>query len=1062
MNLARQALQLFEQALDQPPERLSTFLDAACAGDNQLREEVESLLATVDCSDAFLLTSRIQNDSTDSLASPSRLQTERDARLSPDQKLVDRYKIIRPLGSGGMGQVYEANDERLERDVAVKVLHLAIDANDEMMDRFEREIKSIASLSHPNIVALHDISDHGDIKFAVMELARGKTLRTLVRDPIPWQRSVAISSGIASGLYAAHAQNIMHRDIKPENVIVTDDDGQAKILDFGLARRVSIQADQQLTVGEVALGTIPYMSPEQVEGKELTCATDIFSFGSVLYEMLTGTHPFRASTAFQTMNRVTQANPTRIASITDNVPNDLIGLVSSMLSVQPERRPKASEIVNRLEALQSLTGTETKVASSVPTNLPGRPLHLTGREQQIDDIRSKLNANPIVTVLGPGGVGKTSIAVSVAQGAIENFPGGVWLCELAPMRSDDDVVDCIAGVLDGSAGSTSGLDEVVKRLQGQPTLLILDNCEHVIEGAADAAEALSRHVPNLTVFATSRESLGLSGETVCRLDGLAFDGPDSDAAKFFIERASSIGDFQDDAASRLEVEKVVTRLEGLPLAIELAAPRLGVMSLQELLAALDDQITTLRSSRRAKNRQGTIDQAIAWSFDLLEPEQQAMMLNLSVFVASFTADAALAVHGSTASAKIILQRLVEQSVVVRQERKGLSRYRLLEPIRQFCQARIDEVSQEAAISRHAHFYAQRAIELAQGIHGVDERNAAAALNAEWADLRESVAWGRQQRIAEIAVDPIIALARTIMFHLRTEGYQWLIETEKVLGDEVANRGDVNWVLANGYWVMGNPERAEEYLTRAESIAVTPQTMWAKYFLRFSQKRFEESADAAEQAETMAIAAGDETEIRWWSNAFRICPLTLADPNDPRIETKLASSIEFIEKLNWPTGHAFLAMARGTVAITRGKTEDAMRFRDQAIELAASCGNRWIDLIVRLVVGSDATMTPEEKLTSAITNLRSLIDLGEEAHYPIAIRTIVMAIAESGKLELAAKCSGVVDSLKGVGDGNEFSPEYVDIMNSVAESLGETRFESLQKDGATITVEQIADLADKLV
>ena len=1053
MNLAHQALQIFEQAVGLPDDQVPQFLDEAC-NDPDVRAEVERLMVTFRESHQSHETPCVVNDSTNSVRP---YQVDNRPQLAIGDRLIDRYEVVGTLGSGGMGQVYQAHDSRLSRDVAIKVLHGAIQEDQSMLDRFEREAKSIAALSNPYIVTLHDIADHGDIKFAVMELVQGKTLRKLMENKVDWQATIGLVAEIAEGLAAAHANELMHRDIKPENIIVSEE-GSCKILDFGLARHVSPKPSQQVTRGGVAIGTVPYMSPEQIEGRSITCATDVFSLGTVMYELLTGRHPFRAKSAFQTMARVTEANPAAITSLVPNMPLEIVSLVSAMLSPNAADRPAATDVAARIRSfLHSCSNSDTDFVLPTPSNLPPRPVQLTGRVQQANEIRKRLKSHSIVTVLGPGGVGKTSIAVSVAQGALEFFPGGVWLCELAPVRSDDDVIDFIAGVLDGNAGSKSGIDEIAGRLDGKSTLLVLDNCEHVIDAAADFAESLSARLPNLTILATSREALGVTGEQIQRLDGLAFEGSDSDAANLFVDRAAAVGDYNDTPENRRIVRQIVARLEGLPLAIELAAPRLAVMTLDELLGALDDQITTLRSRRRSKNRQGTMDQAIAWSFDLLEQKEQTLLLDLSVLVASFNAGAALAVHGAPANAMLLLERLVEQSVVVRKEMKGQSRYRLLEPIRQFCQSRIDAESAKSARQRHARFYANRATELGQGISGVDEKVNARLLNEEWPDLREAIQWGREQRVTEVAVDPIIAIARTIMFHIRTEAYQWLIDAEATFGDEVSQRGDVMWVLANGFWVMGNPEKAEEYLARAEMIAVTPQTLWVKYFLRFSQNRFDESALAAEQAESMSLQAQDKTELRWWSNAFQVCPLTLANPMDPRIDPKLAAAFAYVDGQDWPTGHAFLALAKATVSLTRGDKAAALKYRDQAIELAGSCGNRWIDLIVRLVVGNENELPPEEKLLSAIANLRSLIDLGEEAHYPVAVRAVILALVDHGNLELAAKCSGLVDSLRGVGDKNEFSPEYTSVMSDVANTLGD-RFASLQSEGSSLTAEKIAGLA----
>lgn len=1059
MNQTRdhRALQLFELAMELPVDQVSAFLASSCGDDGNLRAEVMELLSTQENAGELFPTQKPADASTgigisDETCAPRARSAP--CRLSAGTVLADRYQIVETIGTGGMGEVYRANDSRLDRSVAIKVLSTASQRNDEMQERFDREMKSVASLSHPNVMTLHDIADHDDMKFAVMELVEGRTLRQMITEGLKWQDAITVAHGIAMGLAAAHSQNTMHRDIKPENVIVSDD-GLVKVLDFGIARRETLLKDQELTVGELVPGTIPYMSPEQAEGKDLTCATDIFSFGTTLFEMLTGVNPFRAATALQTLRNVGDANPPEIGRFVSGLPAGVVDLVSAMLRTNPANRPSAVEVAQKCVALD-----ETSVAQpaipQVPTNLSLRSTELTGRESKIAEISARLKDHAIVTVAGPGGAGKTSIASAVARGMMHHFQGGVWMCELAPVRNPNDVAEVLAGVLDGNAGSMSGIDQIVSRLQGEPTLLIFDNCEHVIDATAELIETLSERVPNLVILATSRESLNVAGEYVSRLGGLAFEGTESDAVKLFVSRASSLAGYEDDPARRGLVQQIVTRLDGLPLAIELAAPRLTAMSLEELREALSDQLSTLRSRRRSKERQATLEQAIAWSFDLLEDDEKQVLLHLSVFAASFTSSAAMKICDLKAGGQILLQRLVEQSVVVRSERKGVSRYRLLEPIRQFCRAKIDDECLAGARRRHAHYNAERAKVLGLGISGARERDSAEALNDEWADLREAVQWGREQRISEIAIDPIVALARSLMFHLRTEAYQWILEAEPLFPEQFERRADVNGVLGNGFWVMGAPDRAEEYLDRADAIELTSASLLQRFFLRFSQKRFVEATEAFDQACRVAQQNDDPIDRRWTSLPIGACAMTMADPQDPRIESVLRRGEDYVAKLDWPTGKAWLALASGTVAMTRRETAKALQHRNEAVRLAVSCGNRWIELIARLVVNdsSDPDVPPPERLRSSVMNLRSLMDAGEEAHYPLAVRNIVIALIACGKFESGVRCSTTAELLVGVGDKDEFTPQYPSTLLEARNALGDVSFESLRVQGKGTLVSEV--------
>src|SRR5690348_14729965 len=223
--------------------------------------------------------------------------------FSAGTRLDGRYEILRLLGTGGMGEVYQAMDTRLGREVAIKVLppHLAEDS--EALARFEWEARILAALSHPNLRALYDLGRDGSTHFAIMELLEGETLRRRMDSgPIPAGEALEVAALLADGLAAAHAKGVVHRDFKPENIFFTTD-GQVKILDFGLARLAPGEGPDHLQSGKLedtqpglVMGTVGYMAPEQVRGRELDARCDLFAFGCVLFEMLENRRPFVADT----------------------------------------------------------------------------------------------------------------------------------------------------------------------------------------------------------------------------------------------------------------------------------------------------------------------------------------------------------------------------------------------------------------------------------------------------------------------------------------------------------------------------------------------------------------------------------------------------------------------------------------------------------------------------------------------------------------------------------------------------------------------------------------------
>ena len=288
--------------------------------------------------------------------------------------ILGQYEIRSPLGAGGMGEVYRAHDTRLDRDVAIKVLPEYLTSDPERLRRFEQEARATAALNHPNILAVHQMATDNGISYLVEELLEGETLRERLRHgPIPLRKAIDYAVQIAHGLAAAHDRGIVHRDLKPENLFVTKD-GRVKILDFGLARlgpsRESSGEEatvEQKTNPGVVLGTAGYMSPEQVRGKTVDHRTDIFAFGTILYEMVTGKQPFRKATSADTMAAILHEEPSSISQLAPATPPGLQRVVHRCLEKDPEQRfHSAHDLAFALEALSD-SGASPAAAAQAPS-----------------------------------------------------------------------------------------------------------------------------------------------------------------------------------------------------------------------------------------------------------------------------------------------------------------------------------------------------------------------------------------------------------------------------------------------------------------------------------------------------------------------------------------------------------------------------------------------------------------------------------------------------------------------------------------------------------------------
>jgi eukaryotic-like serine/threonine-protein kinase len=260
------------------------------------------------------------------------------------------FELVAPIGAGGMGEVYRAVQSGLDRDVAIKVLHWKAGADTERLRRFEQEARAASSLNHPSIISIYDIGSVDGVSYIAMEFVDGRTIRALLQaGPVAIKKTLQIAAQIADGLAKAHPAGIVHRDIKPENIMVNRD-GHPKILDFGLAKLAPVPTSVASTVSGMAagaapvtdpgtlLGTVAYMSPEQARGMEVDYRSDIFSFGSVLYEMLTGKQPFRKESPAQTLAAIIEDEPEPVSDLNPRIPGPLRWVVERCLAKDPQDR----------------------------------------------------------------------------------------------------------------------------------------------------------------------------------------------------------------------------------------------------------------------------------------------------------------------------------------------------------------------------------------------------------------------------------------------------------------------------------------------------------------------------------------------------------------------------------------------------------------------------------------------------------------------------------------------------------------------------------------------------
>ena len=372
-----QVERLLQAVLERKPEERDAFLRNACRADEDLEREVRSLLTAQQQAGSFLETPAIE-EAAQALAQQQKNDNERQADDSPIGRTISHYRVIGKLGAGGMGVVYEAEDIRLNRRVALKFLPDNLAHDSRALQRFKREAYAASSLNHASICTIYEVEEHDGQPVIVMELLEGQSLKERIRNgPLSADELLDLGIQTSDALAAAHAKGIIHRDIKPANIFVASSE-RVKILDFGLAKAVpghrpEIEPNEEsLTVEGVVPGTTAYMSPEQVRGEEIDARSDLFSLGVVLYEAATGKRPFIGKNRVLMMNAILNEKPATPSHVNKELPTGIDGIIVKALAKDREQRYQhASEMRAELQAMKRETDSARVMTSAKPAPATG-------------------------------------------------------------------------------------------------------------------------------------------------------------------------------------------------------------------------------------------------------------------------------------------------------------------------------------------------------------------------------------------------------------------------------------------------------------------------------------------------------------------------------------------------------------------------------------------------------------------------------------------------------------------------------------------------------------------
>jgi len=686
-----------------------------------------------------------------------------------------RYEILETIGVGGMGSVYKALDQKTGLEVAIKHLKPEAVAKDEsLVKRFVREAEALRQLDHPNIVKILDTEHIEDEHYLVMELVNGGSLAQKIRENVKFSigELLQLALELSDALSRAHHLRIIHRDIKPANVLLARD-GTPRLTDFGVAR---LDNEERMTQSGVAIGTLDYIAPEGLNGIVDDPRSDIWSFGVMLFELLTGQRPFVGKNISQVVKAILMDSPPDLETLRPDVPVALIDLIERMLQKDPAQRIGSIRLVGaeleRILAGQNgdlplipRTITETPRPLSIKHNLPADTTPFVGREAELDELHRLIMSPKIrlVTVIAQGGMGKTRIALQIGHefaGLAERdeltteqrtyWRNGVYFVALAPLVNPDDMVQAIGDALGYTfkAGSDNKA-QLLQYLSDKQALIILDNFEHLL-GGANLVDDILTSAPSVKIIITSRVRLNLTSETLFTLEGMDFpnwetpeDALHYSAVKLFMQSARRARpDFVLQPDHLQYVARICRMVQGLPLAILLAAAWIEMLTPQEIADEIGKSLDFLESDMRdLPERHRSIRAVFDYSWNLLDETERNAFINLSIFIGGYTREAAQKAIGASLR---VLTSLVNASLIRRSPNSG--RYDIHELLRQYAQENLEKSGRCADVDeRYANYYLSFLAEREADLQGRRQLGALDEIEADLENIRQAWRWAIAKR-----------------------------------------------------------------------------------------------------------------------------------------------------------------------------------------------------------------------------------------------------------------------------------------------------------------------------
>ncbi|HUF38091.1 MAG TPA: tetratricopeptide repeat protein [Anaerolineales bacterium] len=760
---------------------------------------------------------------------------------------IDRYRIERRIGHGGMAVIYQALDPTMKRTVAIKLLPRQLLDDESFAMRFQREVETLAALEHPAIVPIYDYGEFEGQPYYVMRYMPGGSLVERLRHGIlAVAETGAVVRRIAPALDAAHRKGIVHRDIKPGNILF-DSDGRAYLSDFGIVKTASSGLE---TVDGAVMGTPSYMSPELARGDaDIDGRSDIYALGVLLFRAWAGVTPFSANTPMGiAMKHVTEPVPD-LLSFQPGLPPACGRLIRTAMAKDRSERfytaQQLSAVLDRIEAgadwhPEMLEDTVSDLGAALPeeseprgdvppTNLPAQSTSFIGRREELARLAECFAAPDcrLVTLLGTGGIGKTRLAIEAAGRTLSDFRHGVFFVPLAALENGERIAPAIADHIGFRFyGQEDQTTQLFNYLRGKQILLVLDNFEHILENA-DLLTHLLAAAPEVKLLVTARQRLNLQEEWIVLVHGMEVPGSNRPedplafpALELFLARVRRTNPEVTLSESETPYAvRICQLIEGSPLGIELAAAWTRFLSLAEIASEIETSLDFLTSSlRNVAPRHRSLRAVFNYSWELLDAAERQVFIKLALFRGGFTRTSAARVTGAGLAD---LAGLADKSLL---NKSADGRYEMPEVVRQYAFEKLstDLPTLDALQARHAGHFLGFMTDLRKDLEGDNQLTALEALRSEGENIRLSWKWAvKNRRFGDLAAAHK-SLYRYLEFRGRlTEGMETfadlaarLRETEPVHPDETLLLVNSEAREAAFHYRLGRPEPARFLLERS--------------------------------------------------------------------------------------------------------------------------------------------------------------------------------------------------------------------------------------------------------